>query len=105
MTVEAIAKPAPDALRARAATLRAQADELDREADRLERRVPQTPLTPREAEVLRLLADTGGTNREIAEALGVAVRTVDVHLQNLRWKLGMNTRARLVRYALGQDYQ
>jgi two-component system, NarL family, response regulator NreC len=56
-------------------------------------------LTMREAEVLRLIA-LGHTNVEIARQLGVSARTVETHRANIHAKLGMRTRAELVRYAL-----
>jgi two-component system response regulator NreC len=56
-------------------------------------------LTVREAEVLRLIA-LGHTNVEIARQLGVSARTVETHRANLHGKLGLRTRAELVRYAL-----
>ena len=49
-------------------------------------------LTPREADVLRWLAK-GKTNRDIAEILGMAPRTVNKHLEHLYVKLGVETRA------------
>ncbi|MBI5877634.1 MAG: response regulator transcription factor [Chloroflexi bacterium] len=57
-----------------------------------------TPLTPRETDVLRLLA-AGNVNREIAETLHVSVRTVDTHRMNIMDKLSAQSRADLVRYA------
>jgi two-component system, NarL family, response regulator NreC len=56
-------------------------------------------LTVREAEVLRLIA-LGHTNTEIARQLGVSARTVETHRANVHGKLGVRTRAELVRYAL-----
>jgi two-component system response regulator NreC len=56
------------------------------------------PLTPREIEVLRLIAE-GHTNRQIAEVLSISVRTVESHRANLMGKLGLNSRVELVRYA------
>ncbi len=56
-------------------------------------------LTVREAEVLRLIA-LGHTNVEIARQLGVSARTVETHRANIHGKLGLRTRAELVRYAL-----
>ena len=55
-------------------------------------------LTGRELEVLRLVA-TGSTNREIAEELSVAVRTVDTHVSRILTKLGVATRAAATAYA------
>jgi len=56
-------------------------------------------LTVREAEVLRLIA-LGHTNVEIARQLGVSARTVETHRANIHGKLGLRTRAELVRYAV-----
>lgn len=55
-------------------------------------------LTPREREVLRCLAK-GYDNREIADELDVAVRTVNRHLENIRGKLGQHRRSELMRIA------
>ena len=54
--------------------------------------------TPRELEVLRLLAK-GNTNRQIAELLGLSIRTVENHRANLMGKLGLASRVELVNYA------
>ncbi|MHB2020895.1 MAG: LuxR C-terminal-related transcriptional regulator [Candidatus Xenobia bacterium] len=56
-------------------------------------------LTPRELEVLRLVAE-GLTHREIAERLSISIRTVDVHRLHLKEKLGLRTLGELVRYAI-----
>lgn len=56
-------------------------------------------LTPREADVLRLLSQ-GRSNREIADALGASVRTVETHRLHLRRKLRIAGRAELVKYAV-----
>jgi DNA-binding NarL/FixJ family response regulator len=53
------------------------------------------PLTPRESEVLRLMA-AGYSNREIAEALGTAEGTVKNHASNILSKLGVRDRTRAV---------
>ena len=55
-------------------------------------------LTPREIEVLRLLAK-GYTNRQIAEALRISVRTVEGHRSNLMSKLDVHSRVELTGYA------
>ncbi|MEO8448644.1 MAG: response regulator transcription factor [Gemmatimonadota bacterium] len=55
-------------------------------------------LTRRESEVLRLIAE-GYTNAELAEQLGIGLRTVETHRANLVRKLGTQSRAELVRYA------
>ena len=55
-------------------------------------------LTPRELDVLRLLAK-GNTNRQIAGLLGLSMRTVENHRANLMGKLGLMSRVELVNYA------
>ena len=62
------------------------------------RGAPVEPLTPRELDVLRLLA-RGNTNRQTAEVLGLSVRTVENHRANLMGKLGISSRVELVSYA------
>jgi ATP/maltotriose-dependent transcriptional regulator MalT len=59
-------------------------------------------LTAREVEVLRLLA-TGRSNREIAEALVVSVRTAEHHIASIYAKIGARRRADAVAYALRHD--
>jgi two-component system response regulator NreC len=56
-------------------------------------------LTTREIEVLRLIG-LGHTNSEIGELLTLSVRTVESHRASIHRKLGLSTRAELVRYAL-----
>lgn len=56
-------------------------------------------LTPREREVLRLIA-LGHTSVEIADKLGLSPRTIETHRARIHRKLGLATRAELVRYAL-----
>jgi two-component system response regulator NreC len=58
-------------------------------------------LTPREREVLQLIAQ-GYTNRQIAELLHLSTRTVESHRANLRAKLNLDSRVELVRYAAEQ---
>lgn len=69
--------------------------------DRLARgdRVPETVLTPREDEVLKLIAE-GRSSREIARLLTISVKTVDRHRSNILARLGMNDRTQLTRYAI-----
>ena len=59
----------------------------------------QAVLSPRETEVLRLMA-LGHTNREIGEQLSLSVRTVETHRAHIQQKLGLDSRPELTRYAL-----
>jgi DNA-binding CsgD family transcriptional regulator len=59
-------------------------------------------LTPREAEVLRLVA-AGKTNRDIAVELVISEHTVARHLQNMFAKLGVSTRAAATAFAYSHD--
>ncbi|MBZ5589689.1 MAG: response regulator transcription factor [Acidobacteriia bacterium] len=56
------------------------------------------PLTRREVDILKMLA-RGHTNRQIAEGLGLSVRTVEGHRAALMGKLGVSSRVELVTYA------
>jgi DNA-binding NarL/FixJ family response regulator len=56
-------------------------------------------LTPRELEVLKLIAEAH-TNKEIAQKLVISVKTVERHRQNILDKLGMRDRVELTRYAI-----
>jgi DNA-binding NarL/FixJ family response regulator len=69
--------------------------------DRLRRgaSVPQTILTEREDEVLKLIAE-GQSSKEIAKALTISIKTVERHRANILAKLGMRDRTQLTRYAI-----
>jgi DNA-binding NarL/FixJ family response regulator len=56
-------------------------------------------LTDRERQVLRMIAE-GRSNREIAEALVLSVKTVERHRANIMEKLGLHSRTALVKYAI-----
>src|SRR4051794_22373121 len=56
-------------------------------------------LTPREMEVLRLIA-SGDTTKEVAGKLDIATKTADNHIQSLYSKIGVTTRAGAALYAL-----
>ena len=56
-------------------------------------------LTPRELEVLKLIAEAQ-TSRQISELLFISVKTVERHRQNILDKLGMSDRVELTRYAI-----
>jgi len=58
-------------------------------------------LSPREVEVLRLVA-LGFTNQQIADELCIGVSTVETHRTHIMEKLGLRGRAQLVRYALAK---
>jgi DNA-binding NarL/FixJ family response regulator len=64
--------------------------------DRLEQK-----LTPREKEIVRLLAQSS-SNKEIAAILGISIRTVETHRATLMHKLGVRSVAGVVRYAIRQ---
>jgi DNA-binding NarL/FixJ family response regulator len=57
------------------------------------------PLTPRELEILKLIAEAH-TSKEIAEMLFISVKTVERHRANILEKLGMRDRVELTRYAI-----
>ena len=63
---------------------------------------PPDGLSDREAAVLGLIA-LGHTNPEIADRLGISVRTVETHRSHIQQKLGLSSRSELVRYALRHD--
>lgn len=65
----------------------------------LAEKVGQQPLTEREREILILVA-RGHSNKRVAQMLDVSVRTVETHRLNLRRKLGIDTPAGLIKYAL-----
>jgi DNA-binding NarL/FixJ family response regulator len=56
------------------------------------------PLSPRESEVLALLA-TGRTNRAIADQLCISEKTVARHVSNIFTKLGLSSRSEATAYA------
>ena len=60
---------------------------------------PADPLTPRELQVLKLIAEAH-TNDQIAELLTISRKTVERHRENLMGKLGMSDRVELTRYAI-----
>ena len=60
---------------------------------------PSVPLTPREEEVVKLIAEAH-TNAQIAAILHLSEKTVESHRANVLRKLGMRDRVELVRYAI-----
>ena len=59
----------------------------------------QVSLTNREREILKYIAEDK-RNKEIADLLGISVRTVQAHRTNLMDKLGARDRTELVKYAI-----
>jgi DNA-binding NarL/FixJ family response regulator len=66
---------------------------------RLETRASRPTLTPREIQVLELIAE-GMRNWEIAEVLRLSEETVEVHVKNIRTKLDVNDRTAAVNVAI-----
>jgi DNA-binding NarL/FixJ family response regulator len=60
-------------------------------------------LTPRECEVLQLLAE-GESNQAIADQLGISVKTVEAHRANMMLKLEARNKTDLIRYAMRQGW-
>ena len=60
---------------------------------------PESQLTVREQETLELLAE-GKSNKEVAEALQISVKTVEVHRSRLMKKLNLRNMGELMRYAV-----
>jgi DNA-binding NarL/FixJ family response regulator len=65
-------------------------------------RDPYDRLTDREKQVLKLVAE-GRSNKEVAEVLGISVKTAMSHREHLMAKLGLHTRTELIRFALSRS--
>lgn len=94
------------AMQGEAAITPALASRMLKEFRRLSQRAAAFPveeeleaLTPREHEVLNLVAKEGATDQEIAEALSISVHTVKSHMRNILAKLHVNSRHEAARYA------
>ncbi|MCU0287193.1 MAG: response regulator transcription factor, partial [Acidobacteria bacterium] len=61
------------------------------------------PLTPREREILKMVAE-GKQNKEISELLFISIRTVENHRANIMSKLKLKKTADLIRYAIQKGY-
>ncbi len=72
-------------------------DFLDRARDG--EALPSDPLTPRELEVVKLVAEAH-TSEQIAQMLGISRKTVERHRERVLAKLGMRDRVELTRYAI-----
>ena len=79
------------------ATLRARATQASDDGSGSPRRAPS--VSEREKNVLRMMA-VGHSNKEIANALGITVKTVEVHKANAMRKLRLRGRIDVVRYAM-----
>jgi NarL family two-component system response regulator LiaR len=64
---------------------------------------PSEPLTPREREVVDLIA-RGFSNKRIAAELGIAEKTVKAHVSNVLSKLGLNDRTQVAMHAVRQGW-
>ncbi len=62
-------------------------------------RIPTSILTPREEEIVKLIAE-GHSSREIADTLVISAKTVDRHRANIMQKLGIHDRLDLTRFAI-----
>jgi DNA-binding NarL/FixJ family response regulator len=62
-------------------------------------RLPESILTPREEEIVKLIAE-GYSSKQIAATLVISAKTVDRHRANILQKLGMRDRLELTRYAI-----
>jgi DNA-binding NarL/FixJ family response regulator len=74
-------------------------DALRAMSERGENGDARDPLSPRELEVVKLIAEAH-TNRQIADVLNLSEKTVESHRANVLQKLGMRDRVELVRYAI-----
>ncbi|HYB24946.1 MAG TPA: response regulator transcription factor [Solirubrobacteraceae bacterium] len=89
----------PDAVRAVAEGEEYVSPRVSARLDELYSALTDDRISPREVEVLRLIA-LGHTSVEIARKLQLSPRTIETHRAHIHQKLGLATRAELVRYAL-----
>ena len=89
----------PQAMRAAARGEEFVSPRIAARLDALQRSLTGDVLSPREVEVMRLIA-LGHTSVETARRLQLSPRTVETHRANIQRKLGLATRAELVRYSL-----
>jgi DNA-binding NarL/FixJ family response regulator len=78
-------------------------DQVSVHAPTKQHRAALPDLTPRELETLRLVA-RGHSNKEIAGSLEIGVKTVETHRANAMAKLGLTSRAALVRFAVDEGW-
>lgn len=75
------------------------ADILNRSTPNSKESQPGQRLSAREREIVQLLSE-GGSNKQVADALGISVRTAETHRASVLRKLGLDSIASLVRYAI-----
>jgi DNA-binding NarL/FixJ family response regulator len=78
-------------------------DEMARAYQTGEFKIMSDPLTLREREVLKLIAE-GKSNKEVADLLNISLRTVHHHRASLMQKLNLRNTAGIVRYAIEKNY-
>jgi DNA-binding NarL/FixJ family response regulator len=76
-----------------------EAVDLGRPPAELAAEDPYETLTEREKQVLKLVAE-GGSSKDVAEVLGISVKTAMTHRENLMEKLGLHNRTDLIRFAV-----
>jgi DNA-binding NarL/FixJ family response regulator len=74
-------------------------DDYIRRSDASDDGAPKDVVTPREREIIQLLAE-GHSNKETASALGISVKTIEAHRANIMRKLHLRSISDLVRYAI-----
>lgn len=73
-----------------------------KDADQVALRAEPRPITQREREVVKLVAE-GYKNREIAQELGISVKTIETHRANIMNKLALRNVAELIHYAIRKE--
>jgi DNA-binding NarL/FixJ family response regulator len=72
---------------------------LDKYLETPQGRASQQTLTPREREIVQLIAE-GRSNKEVAVTLKISTKTVEAHRSNMMHKLGLSSLSELVRFAI-----
>ncbi len=65
---------------------------------------PAQTLSPREREIVQLLAE-GKSNKEVARALGITVKTAETHRSNIMRKMEFASLSDLIRYAIQEQHR
>jgi DNA-binding NarL/FixJ family response regulator len=77
-------------------------DWVARQMQESDGKVPRGRLTPREREIVQLLAE-GKSNKEAAALLGISVKTIETHRANIMLKLNVHSITELVHYAIRNE--